>query len=157
LPPSSSSQKEKIAWKDSLSDHYIHHPSGKKHGNNFENMCSYEMSSGYQKKSLTFSQPDKIRKRFDELDTDKGDDDLLSSLESKFSVKKNPFKRSHPGSHFSHLAELNRPVIPKISLPGGKLCNIDLLKMTESKIYVKVKEKREYYAKWHCLCSIHFE
>ena len=76
----------------------------------------------------------KILKRCDELDTDKEDNDLLSSLESKFSGKKYPFKRSYPGSHFSHPAELNLPVIPKIYLPRGKLCNIDLLKMTKSEV-----------------------
>ena len=140
-------KKEKIAWKDSLSDDYIHRPSGKKNGKNFEDMCSYELSRRYKKKYLTFSQMGKIQKRCDELDTDEEDDNLLSPLESKFSGKKYPFKSSHPGSHFSHLAELNLPVIPKISLPGGKLCDIELLKMTESVADEAVEENREYYAK----------
>ena len=104
-------KKTKIAWKDSLSDDYIHHPSGKKHRKNFKDMCFYEMSSGYKKKYLAFSQMGKIQKGCDELDTDKEDDDLISTLESKFSGKKNPFKRSHPGSHFSHLDECNLPFI----------------------------------------------
>ena len=140
-------KKKKIAWKDSLSDDYIHRPFGTKHGKNFEDMCSYEMSSRYKKKYLTFSQMNKIQKRCDELDSDEEDVDILSPLESKFSGKKYPFKRTHPGSDFSHLAELNLPVIPKISLPGGKLCDIDNLNITESEIDDDVRENREYYAK----------
>ena len=35
-------KKEKIAWKDSLSDDYIYRPSGKKHRVYFEDMCSYK-------------------------------------------------------------------------------------------------------------------
>ncbi len=105
------------------------------------------MLSVYKKKYLALSQMGKIRKICDELDTDEEDNDLLSLLENKFSGKKYPFKRSHPGSHFSNLAELNLPVILKISLPGGKLCNINLLKMTKSEINEEVKENREYYTK----------
>jgi hypothetical protein len=58
-------EKKKIPWEDSLSDDYIHCPSGNKHGNIFEDMCSYEMSSGYKKKYLTFSQMGKIQRKCD--------------------------------------------------------------------------------------------
>ena len=89
----------------------------------------------------------KIQKTCDELDTDKEDNGLLSSLESKFSGKKYAFKSTHPGRCFSHLAELTLPVIPKISLPRGKLCNIELLKIAESEVDDTIKDYREYYAK----------
>ena len=111
----------------------------------------------YKKKYLTFSQRGKIQKRCDELDTNKEDGGLLSPLESKFSDKKYAFSSSHPGSNFSHLAELTLPVNPKVSLPPGKLCNIELLKIAESEIDDTVKENREYYAKWYSLCFICFK
>ena len=38
-------------------------------------------------------------------------------------------------------------VIPKISLPGGKLCNVALLEVTEATVDKKVMCRREDYAK----------
>ena len=140
-------KKTKIAWKDSLSDDYIHRPSGYKHGVNFEDICSYEMSMAYKKKYLTFCQIEKIKRKCDELDTDEENDDLFSPLENKFSGNKYAFSSTHPGWLFSHLAELSLPVIPKISLPRGKLCDIELLKIAETEVDDTVKDFREYYAK----------
>jgi len=57
-----SHEKEKIARKDSLSDDYIYRPSGKKHGDYFEDMCSYEMSRRYKKKNLAFSKWGKYKR-----------------------------------------------------------------------------------------------
>ena len=65
----------------------------------------------------------------------------------KFSYETYLFVSSHPDSNFSHLAELTLHVIPKISLPRGKLCDIELLKIAESENDDTVKENREYYAK----------
>ena len=83
----------------------------------------------------------KIQKRCDKLDSDKEDNDFLSPLENKFSGKKYPFKSSYPGSHVLYLAELKLPIIPKLSLPGGKLCDIELLKWTKSEVDEMVQEK----------------
>ena len=55
--------------------------------------------------------------------------------------------RSHPGFHFSHLAELKLHVIPKNSLPSGKLCDIRLLKLTKFDVDETTREYREYYSK----------
>ena len=140
-------KNERFAWKDTLSDDYIHRPGKNQNGTNFEDMCSYEMSRRYKKKYLTFKEMGKIQKRCDELLSDEEDDDILSPLETKYSGKKYAFKRTHPGALFSHLAELNLPVIPKISLPGGKLCDIELLKLSDSDVDETVQEHREYYAK----------
>ena len=48
---------------------------------------------------------------------------------------------------FSHLAELAFPVIPKILLLKGKLCDIELLKITEEDVDELVQENRQHYAK----------
>ena len=55
--------------------------------------------------------------------------------------------KSHPGSQFSHLAELNCDVISKLSLPEGKLCDIELLRLGEIDIDDDVKDIKEDYAK----------
>ncbi len=90
---------------------------------------------------------DKVQERIAELDSDEEDDDIFSSLQGKSWNKKYPFKKSHPGYHFSQLVQLKLPVIPKISLPRGKLPDIALLKMNDSEVDEAVSERREYYAK----------
>ena len=50
-------------------------------------------------------------------------------------------------SIFSHLVEPTFPFISKISLPKGKLCDIELLKITEREVDEVVKDNQEYYAK----------
>lgn len=139
--------KEKIAWKDSLSEDYIHRPTGSTFGEIFDDMCSYEMSTKYKKKYLTFKEMERIETRCAELDSDEEHDNIFLSPQNKFSGNKFPFKKTHEGFFFSHLAELKIPVIPKISLPGGKLCDIELLKLTEVNVDEMTHESREYYAK----------
>ena len=57
------------------------------------------------------------------------------------------FKSSHPGSKFTHLAEFKHEVIPKIFIPKGKLCNIEMLDINKCIVDNSVKEYREDYAK----------
>ena len=67
-----------IAWKDSLFNGYIHRPVGEKHGKNFEDMCSYEMSMTYAKKYLIFSQMARKENKCDKVGFDEGDHDIIS-------------------------------------------------------------------------------
>ena len=139
--------KKKTVWKDSLADDYLHRPEKSYTEVNFENMCFYEMTRQYKKKFLTFKQMEKLEQRSSKLDSEGDEDDIFSTLQNETTNKKYPFKQSHPGFNFCHLAKLNLHVIPKISLPGGKLCDIRLLKLTDLDVDETTNEYREYYAK----------
>ena len=54
---------------------------------------------------------------------------------------------SHPGSKFCYLAGLQHEVIPKVSLPREKLCDIELLHINKSSVSDSAKQYREDYAK----------
>ena len=47
----------------------------------------------------------------------------------------------------THSESLSHLQIPKISLPGRKLPDIELLKLTDSNVNKDVQQHREYYAK----------
>ena len=80
-------------------------------------------------------------------DDDEYDENEHQTYADLFSGDIFEFKPSHPGSKFSHLAELNLEVIPKISLPPGKLCNIEMLHMNENDVDDRITQYREDYAK----------
>ena len=69
-------------------------------------------------------------------------DDVRQCEKRKFT-----FSDSHPGKSFSHLVKLKLPVIPKISLPKGKLCKVEDLKLNSSNPSVETVSCREDYAK----------
>jgi hypothetical protein len=69
-------------------------------------------------------------------------------MAEKFTGTIYPFKQTHPGARFSHLAELVHEVIPKISLPGnGTLCDVELLRLNNSEVDDYTTTLRENYAK----------
>ena len=129
----------KILWPDSSADDYIHRP---KHVL-FDKMCSYYMAMWYKKLCKTFKEMKTTRC----ATTDNNDDDDDNNNNHNFEKKKYSFSSSHPGLHFSHLTKLLLPVIPKISLPKGKLCKIEDLKLNSSNPSIEAKACREDYAK----------
>ena len=112
-------RKRKIVWKDSLADDYIHRPVSSQ----FESVCSYEMAMKFKKKFLTFKQMKAIEERLSNING-LCDDDEYNKNENQvyadlFSGDIFEFQHSHPGSKFSHLAELNHEVIPKYHFHQG--------------------------------------
>ena len=125
-------RKRRIVWKDSLADDYIHRPDNSE----FEVMCSYEMAMKFKKKFLTFKQMNEMEEKMaisDEVvDDDACDDDGKDNDENEiyvdmFSSDIFEFQPGHPGRKCSYLAEFKHEVIPEISLPEGKLFNIEML------------------------------
>ena len=142
-------KNRRIAWRDVLAHDYIHRPIESM----FENMCAYEMSMKYEKKYLSFKQMDQLESLcFGEPTNGDDDDDedaeYLRLMAEKFTGNIYPFKQSHPGARFSHLAELANEVIPKVSLPGnGSLCDVELLRLNDSEVDDCTTSYRESYAK----------
>ena len=66
---------------------------------------------------------------------------------SRTNKQKHKFKETHPGTKFSYLKKLKLPVIPKISLPQGKLCCLEDLELNCDLLTGVVRDKRELYAK----------
>ncbi len=142
-------KNRRIAWRDVLAHDYIHRPIESM----FENMCAYEMSMKYQKKYLLFKQMDQLESLCigepanGEEDADE-DAEYLRLMAEKFTGNIYPFKQSHPGARFSHLAELAHEVIPKVSLPGnGSMCDVELLRLNDSEVDDCTTAYRESYAK----------
>lgn len=153
-------KKKRHVWRDSLADDYLHRPEE----NGIENMCSYEMCMKYKKKYLSFKQMNVLETNNNDLADDDGDDvddcndDEYDDTEDTYYFNngtsisngiRHPFKNSHPGYKFSHLIELEHEAIPKISLPEGKLCSVEDLRLginidnEEDQVY----KSREDYAK----------
>ena len=136
-------------WRDVLAHDYIHRPIKPM----FENMCAYEMSIKYRKKYLSFKQMDELqnlitRESTNDKEYDNEDAEYLRLMADKFTEAKYPFKQSHPGAWFTHLAELVHEVIPKISLPGnGNLCDVELLCLNNSEVNDCTTAYWENYAK----------
>lgn len=133
-------KKERIVWRDCLADDYIHRPTDAM----FESMCSYEMVMRYKKKYMSF-------KQMNNLDIPEQEDDSYDySPVFQAQFKQNSakaFKASHPGFMFSHLEELRHFVIPKISLPKDRLCNIEALDIQCDQPDEATSNLREEYAK----------
>jgi hypothetical protein len=127
---SSKYEENIITWPESLADDYLHRPVD----NELEQMCFYEMTSLY-KKSFKVAKPSKDK------------DNQGIGYKVKGGVNKYKFKKSHPGYKFSHLTELKHPTIPKISMPGDKLCPIEELELRVTNPNEITIEKREMYAK----------
>jgi hypothetical protein len=103
-------------------------------------MCYYEMTRTY-KKEYKRSKGKKSSEEaciVDGNDIDEGDD--CHGDELHFTV-------DHPGRSFSHLRKRKLKVIPKMSLPKGKLCRLEELELSSSRPSQVAMEKREDYAK----------
>ena len=124
-------KRKRVVWRDCMADDYIHRPTDAI----FEDMCSYAMAMRYKKKYLSFKQMNKMEENVwsqtDDYDTDDDDDyyDYSTDFQSQFTSVKYAFKESHPGFKFSHLAELKHEVIPRISLPKDRLCDVEILQI----------------------------
>jgi hypothetical protein len=144
-------KNRRIAWRDVLAHDYIHRPIDPM----FENMCAYEMSMKYQKKYLSFQQMAELEsicngQPTNDDDNDSEDAQYLRMMAEKFTGTIDPFKQTHPGARFSHLAELVHEVIPKISLPGnGTLCDVELLHLNNSKVDDYTTTLRESFWKMY--------
>ena len=90
--------------------------------------------------------PDEVGKNgvCEDYRNDNDENDIYADM---FSGDIFEFKSSHPGSKFSHLAEFKHEVVPKISLPEGKLCNTEILNIDNCKVDNSVKQYQEDYAK----------
>jgi len=133
-------KNRRIAWKDILAHDYIHRPENYK----FNNMCSYELFMRYKEKYLSFAQMNQLenacsRATSEDVD-DTEDNEYFERMADQFSRVKYAFKASHPGARFSHLVELKKFVILKISLPEGKLCDVELLKVNDKQVDEVVQE-----------------
>ena len=119
-------------------------------GGKFEPMCSYRMFMKYKTKYLSFDDMRRIqkakKKKKNESDDDESEEEF-DEYEKLFTGNIYQFLDEHPGSEYSHLAELELEVIPKISLPEGKLCDVALLEVTETTVDKEVMYWREDYAK----------
>ena len=62
----------------------------------------------------------------------------------------------HPGSKYSHLAEIELEVIPKIPLPEGKLCNVALLEVQKRQLTRNRCVGRRIMPKWNSSCFYPF-
>ena len=104
-----------------------------------------------QEKVLTFKQMkamEEVMANSDgDCDDDEKDNDNNANYAEMFSGDIYEFQSSHPGSKFCHLAGLQHELIPKISLPREKLCNIEMLHINERIVNDSVKQYREDYAK----------
>ena len=125
---------KEIIWPDSSADDYIHRPID----DVVDGMCSYEMTMKYKKTYKTF----KEMNANDHVDNGDRDDDTTRYEKRKFT-----FSQNHPGKSFSNLAKLRVPVIPKVSLPRHKLCNIEDLQLNSPRPSVEALAFREDYAK----------
>lgn len=123
-----------IIWPDSSADDYIHRPN---YGL-FDNMCYYEMTMWYKKRYKTFREMDAN----DHVDDDDHEDDA-----TRYESRSFTFSHNHPGRSFSNLTRLRIPVIPKVSLPSHKLCNIEDLQLNSRRPSVEALACRQDYAK----------
>ena len=109
------------------------------------------MAMKFKKKFLTFRQMRDIEEASENADracdTNENDNDNDPNYANLFSGEIFEFQAIHPGSKFCHLAELSHEVIPKISLPREKLCNIEMLHINESNVNDSVRQYREDYGK----------
>lgn len=138
-------KRQRFVWRDSLADDYIHRPTEPA----IEKLCSYQLAMKYKKKFLTFKQMKDLEESNISIDDDNEDesDDYFSKANINFSGLGFPFKSSHPGHKFSHLAELSQEVIPKISLPPGRICSIENLEWNRTEGNETVDKFRDDYAK----------
>lgn len=138
--------KERIIWRDCLADDYIHRPIDPL----FETMCSYQMAMKYKKKYMSFKQMNKLNNNVfdghDELEDDSYDYSPVFQAQFKTDSAK-AFRNTHPGFKFSHLEELEHFVIPKISFPKDRLCNIEELQIGQVMPDDHTSLIREEYAK----------
>ena len=121
---------EVIQWADSSADDYIMRP------DELKNNCFYDMTMNYEKKFKTFEQ---MRK--EEENAAGGERDAESKKRLEFFCE-------HPGKDYSYMTKLKHPVIPKISMRAGMICDIEQLEIRNDNPRADVKLSRENYAKY---------
>ena len=92
-----------------------------------------------------------------DCDNDANDNDNNANYAEIVSGDIYEFQSSHPGSKFCYLAGLQHKVIPKISLPREKLCNIEMLYINKSIVNDGVTQYREDYAMMALLMFYSFQ
>ena len=136
-----------VTWQDSSADDYIHRPNN----DELEDACFYQMAMNYKKVFKTFKETRADNKKDKDEDKEKEEDDDDEEDDGDSETGKHCFLETHPGHHFAYLTKLKRIVIPKVSLPQGKLCNIEELELNSHNPTSLAKEKREDYAKFALL------
>ena len=131
---------KRILWPDSSADDYIHRPP------ELESMCIYEEKMRFKKVCKTFKEMNAATTNGNGNGVDDEEEDHSDDVRQR-EKRKFTFSDSHPGKSFSHLVKLKLPVIPKISLPKGKLCKVEDLKLNSSNPSVETVSCREDYAK----------
>jgi len=143
---------DKKVWQDSASDDYIHRPDSEE----FRKMCAYEMTMLFRKTPKTFKEMRQLASRTALVEETDDEEDLdyngISDFErfngQGYEKKKFPFRKSHPGRHFCHLARLKLWVVPKVFVPKGRLCKIEDLNIEAgNNVDEDTKHLREVYAK----------
>lgn len=148
-------------WTDSSADDYLFRPE------ELDDWCTYEMAMWFKKAYKSFKQmkgtcagvcnagtgnTENNNEEDNDSDSvaDTGNTDNNKKRNSKLQQdgqEKYAFIGKHPGKHFCHLTKLVLHVIPKISHPKGKLCNIELLKIKSDNPDEDTIAYRENYAK----------
>jgi len=83
-----------------------------------------------------------------EDEEDWNDIDQYDHTNGQCFTEKIPFRKSHPGYHFCHLANLKKSVIPQVYIPEGYLCKTELLDWTKTdNVNQDTEDARERYAK----------
>ena len=99
------SDKKVMQWADSSADDYRYR------GEELQNMCFYEFTMKVEKKFKTFAMM-----KMDDNNDNENDGESSTRIQ---------FMEDHPGHHFSYQRRLKHPVIPKISMRKGVLCDIE--------------------------------
>ena len=133
-------KQQRVVWPDCSADDYIHRPDQ----GLFQNMCAYEMAMKYKKKYMSFQQMNNLV--IPEVEDD--DYDYSPVIQAQFKSDSSvAFRHTHPGVLFSHLEELKHIVIPKISFPKDRLCDIQALRIGDNQVDQQTRNFREDYAK----------
>jgi hypothetical protein len=112
-------------WADYSINDYIYRPSC------LENISFYQFGLEYQKIPFTFEQMKNV---------DSNGLPLLKRDELHF-------QEDHPGRRYCYLKKSDTIIIPKLSIPKGMLCDLDLLELNEEEISEKALQGRMNYAK----------
>jgi hypothetical protein len=122
---------------DSSADDYIYRPDKPK--DKLDKMCYYEMTRMYKKE---FKSKKECKSSVEVCTDEQQDGDEGDTQGDRLY-----FTKDHPGRNFCYLRERKLKVIPKISLPEGKLCRLEELELSSECPSQSAAEKREDYAK----------
>ena len=133
-------------YQDSSADDYIHRPNNRpielgKPPDKLNEMCYYEMTMKYKKEFKSKKECKSSVEREECTDGQQDGDEEDTQGDRLY------FTKDHPGSSFCYLRERKLEVIPKTSLPEGKLCKLEELELGSECPSQGATEKREDYAK----------